>query len=106
VGPRWIWQSGVVDDHLAGATNLGGFVAATAGRNGFVQSFDGGVTVAGPIRVVNGYVNAAVARPDAPVSFVNDATAFFARLERPFVMWVPDHHQELLAAVRLTRSAH
>ena len=80
-----------VDIFQAGALNLAGFVRSTAGRIGVVTNIRGGVVVAGPVAVPNGYVNAAIPTdPGASAGdFFDDAIASFAGLERVFVLWAP-----------------
>lgn len=87
----------VVDDLPAGNRNLGAFVAATAGRKGTVANVPGGVLVAGPVPVVNGYVNAAIPTNFliSTAAFVDSALAFFADLGRSFVLWVPSTNTSL-----------
>jgi GNAT superfamily N-acetyltransferase len=94
-----------MDEHVAGVVNLGRFVSATAGRTGTTQLLTGGVAVASPVPVVNGFVNAAVALPGATSDFVDEAMTFFAGLARGFVMWVPDRQRELTTLVQAVGSA-
>ncbi len=74
-----------------GALNLSEFVRSTAGRIGSSQEIRGGIVVAGPVPVANGYVNAAIPTDTsiAPADFFDDACTFFAQLDRPFVLWTP-----------------
>ncbi len=84
-------RSLVMDVEQAGALNLAGFVQSTAGRIGSVKPISGGVAVAGPVAVPNGYVNTAI--PTDPMvsaaEFFEEAISFFAGLERVFVLWAP-----------------
>jgi GNAT superfamily N-acetyltransferase len=100
-----IWHRDVMDEHVAGALNLGRFVSATAGRTGTTQLLSGGVAVASPVPVVNGFVNAAVPLPGATSDFVGEAMSFFAGRDRGFVMWVPGRQRELTAIVQAVDSA-
>jgi ribosomal protein S18 acetylase RimI-like enzyme len=74
-----------------GAQNLTQFVRSTAGRIGSSQAIRGGVVVAGPVSVANGYVNAAIPTDTsiAPAEFFDDAYSFFSQFDRPFVVWTP-----------------
>jgi ribosomal protein S18 acetylase RimI-like enzyme len=76
---------------LMGALNLAEFVRSTAGRIGSYREIRGGVVVAGPVPVANGYVNAAIPTDVSisPVEFFDAANAFFTPLNRPFVLWSP-----------------
>ncbi len=98
-----------MDNHTAGALNLARFVAANAGRHGSVTETSGGVAIASVVAVAHGYVNAAVPI-DVSASastFLGEAAAFFERLARSFVLWVPDGHDELLnEAVRRGGQRH
>lgn len=78
--------------------NLAGFVRSTAGRIGTTEEIRGGVVVAGPVSVPNGYVNAAIPMESSvsPAAFFDDAYAFFAALHRPFVLWAPSSATPLL----------
>jgi ribosomal protein S18 acetylase RimI-like enzyme len=88
-----------VDDQLAGATNLARFVAVNAGRHGTVGEFAGGVAVAGPVAVTNGYVNAAIPiAASNSATFLPEALTFFGGLARSFVLWVPESDDGLLTA--------
>ncbi len=86
---------------VIGAQNLAQFVAATAGRNGATQEVRGGVVVASPIDVVNGYVNALIpTEPEADnsgvVQLLDEATAFFAAQSRSFVVWALESSTNLI----------
>jgi len=71
--------------------NLAEFVAATAGRPGRIQRLDGGILVASPVPVANGYFNAAFPRDDIdPAPFITQAKTFFAESNSPFILWVPE----------------
>ncbi|HEY5110520.1 MAG TPA: hypothetical protein VII96_13015, partial [Acidimicrobiales bacterium] len=88
------------DQRMDGTTgNLAAFVAATSGRRGTVGQVPGGVVVASPVAVANGYVNAAFrTRVDgAPDAFLDGARSFFAEVGRPFVVWVATGDTDLLA---------
>jgi ribosomal protein S18 acetylase RimI-like enzyme len=86
---------------VLGAANLAQFVTATAGRNGTVQSVHGGLVVASPIDVVNGYVNALIpTEVDAigadVAQMLDEATAFFHEQSRSFVVWALESSAELV----------
>jgi ribosomal protein S18 acetylase RimI-like enzyme len=92
-----------MNTNTAGATNLARFVAANAGRSGTVAEVVGGVAVAGPVAVTNGYVTAAVPIDVtvAASAFLAESRSFFDGLKRSFVLWVPSENDELLTeAVR------
>jgi GNAT superfamily N-acetyltransferase len=80
--------------------NLAAFVAATSGRNGTVDAVPGGVVVASPVPVANGYVNAAFrTTPDVPATvFLTGTRSFFDSIGHPCVVWVPTGDADLLAA--------
>lgn len=84
---------------MAGAINLAGFVRATAGRLGTSADIPGGVAVAGPLAVVNSYVDTAVLTDVTvtPAAFFDEATSFFESLGRTFIVWVPSTAASLLA---------
>lgn len=78
--------------------NLAEFVATTAGRPGRIQRLDGGVLVASPVPVANGYFNAAFPRNDIdPAQFITQARTFFAESSSPFIFWVPETFVQSLA---------
>jgi len=81
--------------------NLAGFVSSTIGRVGALHRGPGVVCVRSPIPVANGFVNAAfVLDGDVPSSAsLDDAVEFFGDAGSPFVAWVPDEADELVAAV-------
>jgi ribosomal protein S18 acetylase RimI-like enzyme len=92
-----------MDDNTAGATNLARFVAANAGRLGSVAELAGGVVVASPVAVTNGYVNTAIPIDTTvpAAAFLAQARAFFTERKRSFVLWVPAGHDDLITeAVR------
>ncbi len=78
--------------------NLAEFVAATAGRHGTVAHVPGGVVVAGPMAIANGYQNTALptSRDIDPSEFLDRSRDFFGELNREFVLWVPKVHEVLV----------
>lgn len=82
--------------------NLTEFVAATAGRAGTVKRFEGGVVVAGPVPVANGYVNAAfrTGTTSSAVEFLDEAAVFFEAIGHPFVLWESLDDSDLVGAAR------
>ena len=58
--------------------NLAALVAATSGRRGTVDTIPGGVVVASPVAVANGYVNAAFRTTSE-----DPATTFLAGTHQP-----------------------
>jgi len=82
--------------------NLAAFVASTIGRDGDIHRGDGVVCVRSPVPVANGFVNAAfVLDTDHPRSkAIAAAVAFFTRSGSPFVLWVPEEDDDLVAAAQ------
>lgn len=79
--------------------NVAAFVAATAGRPGRIEEVEGGLLVASPVPVANGYYNAAFPHDEVdPDPFLDRATAFFAERSSPFVLWVTEEAPQLIAA--------
>jgi GNAT superfamily N-acetyltransferase len=80
-----------MDDLTLGAENLAAFVATTAGRTGTVAEIRGGLAVAGPVAVANGFVDGTVPidAGSSPADLLDDAIRFYAALGRAFVLWVP-----------------
>jgi hypothetical protein len=96
-GHRPVWKDAPMDQLALGAENLAAFVATTAGRTGRVDDVRGGLVIAGPVAVANGFVDGAV-QTDAsssPRDFLDDATAFYTELGRAFVLWVPETNEAL-----------
>jgi ribosomal protein S18 acetylase RimI-like enzyme len=92
VARSWlICDDWAVDNMAAGAINLTGFVRATAGRRGSSVDLPGGVAIAGPVAVVNGYVDTAILTDPTmpPAAFFEAAISFFQSLSRTFIVWVP-----------------
>jgi len=81
-------------------SNLAAFVAATSGRRGTVAAVPGGVAVASPVAVANGYVNAAFpTTSDVPATtFLAGSRTFFDGVGHPHVVWVPTVDADLLSA--------
>lgn len=80
--------------------NLAAFVAATSGHRGTVAAIPGGVVVASPVAVANGYVNAAFrTTSDVPATtFLAGSRTFFEGIGHPHVVWVPTGDTDLLTA--------
>jgi hypothetical protein len=80
--------------------NLTAFVAATSGRRGTVDAVPGGVVVASPVAVANGYVNAAFCTTSAvpATTFLARSRSFFDGISHPHVVWIPTGDADLLAA--------
>jgi GNAT superfamily N-acetyltransferase len=80
--------------------NLAAFVVATSGHRGTVDTIPGGVVVASPVAVANGYVNAAFrTTSEVPATtFLAGSRAFFDGIGHPHVVWVPTGDIDLLAA--------
>lgn len=90
-----------------GLHNLARFVAATAGRRGRTADVAGGVAVASPVPVANGYVNAAF-RTAGDVSaseFERAVRRFFAEVGHPYVVWAPRDEEGLADTLRAAGGA-
>jgi ribosomal protein S18 acetylase RimI-like enzyme len=84
----------------AGAHNLASFVAATSGRRGSSATVRGGMAIAGPMAVANGFIDAVV-RLDVAVpvdQLLDDADEFFRPLARPYVLWALSSDTALVTA--------
>ena len=67
------------------------FIAATAGNRGKTVVIRGGLAIAGPFAVPNGYINAVVPTDErvVPADLLDDAAMFFSTDQRSYVVWVP-----------------